>query len=265
MDRFIAVLLSGFVLGSTPGLARAQDAPPVEEDDFKRYTSEAAQAYEAGEYERAAELFEKAYGIRPVSNILYNIARIHEESGNIDMAIEYYDKFVVAPKVENNARKDALERLKTLREVKADQERKEQEAVVAQEETEPPPVVEPEPPVVEPQPRTARTLGWVFLSVGAGSLAASGVIGLLAQGQFSKFQSATSLEERRGASNTGRTQSIVADSLLVTGIVTAVVGGVVLIASGGSAEKARATAHRSWSVTPLVGERAAGMGLEFTF
>lgn len=268
MRRLVANVVVSSLLCSAPALTFAQEpaepAEPVnqEEEEFKRYTAEAAQAYETGDYAKAVELFEKAYEIRPVSNILYNIARIHEEAGNIDGAIAYYDRFVVAPGVEQNARKDAVDRLKTLREVQAvkEGEPREETDVVVVEETPPPPEPEPTPP----QPNTAATLGWVFVGVGGASLVTSGIFGLLAQGNFNDFENATSLEERRSAANAGRTQAVIADSLLVTGIVTGIVGGVVLVASAGGAEKP-ATASSSWSVSPLVGQKSVGMGFELNF
>lgn len=267
MRKTIAALLVGSLLCTSPLTLFAQETPTEQADVFKELTTEAAEAYSAGDYARAASLFQQAYELRPVSNILYNIARIHEEAGNLDEAISYYDQFIVAPNVEQEARRDAVDRLKTLREVKEVQEREEREAA------EPPSEVvvreEPTQPVQPtPQPRdesnAGRTLGWVFVGAGAASLATSGVFALLAQGSHSDFESATTLEERRSAASAGRTQSVVADSLLITGLVTATIGGVVLLVSSGDSDR-DATVDSSWSINPLLGPGGAGAAFNVRF
>jgi tetratricopeptide (TPR) repeat protein len=237
--------------------------------EFKRLTTEASAAYEQGDYARAVELFEKAYELRDVSNILYNIARIHEEAGNIDEAIAYYDQFVVAPGIKQKARKDALDRLKTLREVRAMREGEPEDEPEQETETASttPPTKEPAEPVVTAETSTeqsgARTAGWVLLGVGGASLIGSGVFGLLTQQQYDNFDTATSLEARRDAARAGKTTGIVADSLLITGAVSAIVGGILLLSSatGGDNQQTASTSSRDWAVTPLIGSRAVGVGV----
>ncbi len=250
MKRFAAMLLCAALGAMTPAIAAAQDEPAADLE-FKDLTSEAAQAYEAGEYDRAVSLFKQAYALRNVSNILYNIGRIYEDAGDIDGAIEYYDQFVVAPNVEQASRKDALERLTTLREVQKLQNGEPEPTEV---------VVQPPPPApVEPKPRPARTAGWIFLGVGGASLITSGVFALLTQSQFDKFENAGSLQDRRAAANSGRTNAAVADVMLITGVVTGIVGGVLVIAS--SDPESPSTAVR---VSPVVGN-AWGVGFDVNF
>ena len=270
MRRLVTMLLASSICLTTPILALAQDASAANEEQYDALTTQATAAYEAGDYAKAAQLFQQAYELRAVSNILYNIGRIHEEAGNIDGAIEYYDRFVVAPNVQQAARKDALERLKTLREVKAVRD---QTAVATQEAAEPataPAEAQPAAPASEPvvvveeaEPKKGRALGWALVGVGGASLLGSGVFGVLAQSKFSTFEEATTLQERRDAASAGRTNSVVADSLLVTGLVTAVVGGVVLLVSSGDAEASPESA--AWTVTAVIGRGSAGMGLNLCF
>lgn len=255
MTRWIATLLCASLALTTPVIAVAQEADTAE---FTSLTEQASEAYNSGDYDEAVRLFQKAYDLRPVSNILYNIGRIHEDAGNIDQAIEYYDKFVVAPNVEQVSRRDALDRLKTLREVKAMRDgESETETEVADT---PQPDPQPEP---EPEPNTARALGWVFLGVGGASLITSGVFALLTQSQFDKFEAAMDLESRRSAASAGRTNAVVSDALLVTGAVSAVVGIVFLVASGGGGEKDAATSTNI-KLSPVMGS-AWGVGLDFNF
>lgn len=261
MRRIVATMLVGSLVLTTPCLVTAQEAASAEqEEQFNALTAQATEAYEAGDYVKAAELFEQAYALKPVSNILYNIGRINEESGNIDGAIEFYDRFVVAPNVEQSARRDALERLKTLREVKAVRSGG---AVAEADQTEATPTETVAVAEVEAEPNPAKTLGWVLVGVGGGSLVASGVFGLLAQSRHNAFEEAPTLQERRDAAAAGRTHSVIADSLLITGVVAAVTGTVILLVSAGEAEAAPETA--SWTVSPLVGQKAVGMGLQLSF
>lgn len=273
MRRLVTLLLASSICLTTPLVALAQEDGATAEERYDALTTQAATAYEAGEYAKAVELFEQAYELRAVSNILYNIGRIHEEAGNIDAAIEYYDKFVVAPNVQQAARKDALDRLKTLREVKAvrdgtaaaDATPAPTEAPPAEVSTSTAEAAEPKTVVVvrEEEPKPGRVLGWALLGVGGASLVGSGIFGLLAQSQFSQFEEATTLEGRRDAASAGRTNAVVADSLLVTGFVTAVVGGVVLLMSSGDTDANPETA--AWTVTPVIGRGTAGMGLGLSF
>lgn len=244
----------------TPAAAFAQDDPT--EAQFQDLTAQASAAYDAGDNEKAVTLFKRAYELRPVSNILYNIARIYEESGQIDEAIEYYDKFVVAPNVEKTARRDALDRLKTLREVR---ELKEGDTATADATEDPQPEPQPQPqPAPDPGLSAGQTVGWVFIGVGGASLIGSGIFALLAQSEFNEFEEATSLQDRRQSASQGRTNSIVADTLLVTGAVSAIVGTVFLVTSSGGSDTNPETA-RNFTVSPLLGGDVLGLGLELDF
>ncbi len=271
MTRTLRALVLGASLALlTPVTASAQEESPAESSEFQRITQEANEAYTAGNYDRAVALFEQAFELKPVSNILYNIARIHEDAGNIDAAISYYDRFVVAPNVEQNARRDALDRLKTLREIKEMREaeaRAETEASTPPEEVAQPTTREPRPlpdqePEPAPEPDRMRTLGWVLVGVGGASLVGSGITGLLAQSSYNRFEDAGTLDERRTAARAGRTQSVVADTLLITGLVTGVVGGVLLVVTSGGGESATAS---NWSLSPMLGSHAQGVAFDLRF
>ena len=252
MKRFVTMLLCASLAVTVPTGVFAQEESSAE---FTDVTRQASEAYEAGDYDRAIRLFERAYELRPVSNILYNIGRIHEDAGNIDEAIEYYDQFVIAPNIEQTSRRDALDRLKTLREVKAMRDGGGETSTE---------VVETSPPASAPPAasgsNTMRTVGWVFVGVGGASLITGGVFALLAQSEFDDFDSATSLADRRAAASAGRTNAVVADSLLIFGGVSAIVGGVFLIASSGGSDTASSAAR----VSPVVGN-AWGVSLDFNF
>src|SRR5262249_34065618 len=66
------------------GAARAQSrGNPVE-----KLASDAAIAYRGGDYQRAAQLLERAYKMQPVSALLYNLAKAYEKLGDEDKAAQ---------------------------------------------------------------------------------------------------------------------------------------------------------------------------------
>lgn len=249
----LTLLLLTSLAFAAPSVVLAQDGPAAEEEAYRDLTAQATAAYEAGDYAKAVDLFQQAYALRPVSNILYNIGRIYEDMGDIDNAIKYYDQFVVSPNVEQTSRRDALERSKTLREVRQLQQGEPEEP---QEQVATTPAPTPAP---APRSNLGRTLGWTFLGVGGASLIGAGVFGLLTQEQHSRFEDASSLQDRRDAASAGGSLAVVADTMLIVGAVSAITGGVLLIASTGGDESARMT------VTPLVGQHAWGLGLDMNF
>ena len=83
----------------------------------KKYAREATKAYADGNYELALAKFEQAYAEDANPALLYNMGRVYENQANFDAAIESYKRFVVSPDVDQDARADALDRIKTLNEV----------------------------------------------------------------------------------------------------------------------------------------------------
>src|SRR5438046_1293943 len=59
----------------------------------ERLAREASIAFRGADYQRAVELLERAYQIRQVANILYNIARSYDKLGQTDKAVEYYRRY----------------------------------------------------------------------------------------------------------------------------------------------------------------------------
>lgn len=102
----------------------AESAPAFEIDESlteeeraveaKRLFRDGVQAFDRGEYERAAELFEHAYAYVPDRHALvYNAARAHEHAGHCCRARELYQSFV--DNEEDNPQADAMrERLESM-------------------------------------------------------------------------------------------------------------------------------------------------------
>lgn len=85
----------------------------------KKYAREAGKAYADGDYDTALEKFTAAYQQDANPAILYNMGRVYENKAEFQEAIEQYKLFVTSPDVDQDARADALDRIKTLNEVLA--------------------------------------------------------------------------------------------------------------------------------------------------
>ena len=140
--RFAVV---GLVLGALAGAGRAHAESP--EQQVERLAAEAVNAYKGADYKRAVELLQRAYDIRQVPALLYNMAKAYDKLGDIDHAYDSYRQYANSAAADPKLKARAEARLALLTEEKR-QKAAEQRAVET-----PPPVVEKPPPVVEaPRP-----------------------------------------------------------------------------------------------------------------
>lgn len=109
--HFLSMILLAIFITLSFGFSAT--AKPIKD---KRVTAAAA-AYENGEFDKALELFQAAYADDPQSSYLYNIGRVHESNANYPSAIEYYTKFIQTPGSDEDARTDAGERIKNIKEL----------------------------------------------------------------------------------------------------------------------------------------------------
>ena len=98
---------------TTSAIATAPDGDPEE------LSAQAVERFEAKDYDGAVELFEQAYAVDPQPNYLFNIGRVYEEKGDLEKAVEFYQRFVGQSGVDLESRQAATERLKVLREAVA--------------------------------------------------------------------------------------------------------------------------------------------------
>ena len=84
----------------------------------KSIVKEAAAAYDKGDYDTALEKFNKAYNDdNSQTSLLYNIGRVYESKADYANAIEYYKQFLAVSGSDEDARDDALERIKKCNEI----------------------------------------------------------------------------------------------------------------------------------------------------
>lgn len=250
-----------------PGQASGQAAGDEADADgsYESLTKQAAKAYRNKDYDGALELFEQAYAAKQVPNLLYNMGRIHEKRGDFDAAIEYYEEFVTKPGVDIKARRDALGRLKTLREVVAlRQEGEDVDEEEIQDKHEDRDLVEAVEPEAQRAPKVTRNYvpAWVTLGAAVAAYGTSGYFALRARDANDDFESATNREDRRDASSRGETASIVADSTLAAGMLLTGVSVYFFLSPPTEEAPADGTAIH---LSPQLGTDGAGVSLNMTF
>jgi len=229
-------------------LARADSRPnPVE-----KLASDAANAYRAGDYGRAAQLLERAYKIQPVSALLYNLAKAYEKLGDEEKAADLYSRYAAADDADPRLKQKAEARVAALQPPpprprprpkapppepaeKEQPAEREQPAEKEPPKPAPPPatVEKPAPPAKPPAPpespevrakRRDKTLGIALTAVGGGALLSA--IGLSANVLVLKGQFDGTLDEptKLDRYNTALPQAIAADVLYAAGVVAVAVG-----------------------------------------
>lgn len=232
--------------GVTQEPAPAQAAQPTAESDTEAEAPEVAQAaalseeavtrFDAKDYDGAIERFSAAYNLDPNPNYLFNIGRVYEESGNLETAIEYYERFIQQPGVELESRKFASERLKDLREITASRKQPETEAA-PQPQPEAPQPATPVDVEQKPKRQPLELAGYGFLATGLAAGIAGGVFGGLAMNKRNSLATTSGFESRQDAIAAGERNALLADILLVSGGVL-VVAGVAMVAVGVRKRKA---------------------------
>ncbi len=109
LTRLVLVALLLGLLCPKAAHARGDGATEVE-----RLNAEARVAYGAADYARAVELFEKAYQIRQVANLLYNAAKAYEKLGDLEKAAAMYHRYLDSTDSDPPLRAKAEARLKVI-------------------------------------------------------------------------------------------------------------------------------------------------------
>jgi len=126
---------------------------------------EGVSAYGKREYAQAAAKFKAAFDVIPHADLLFNIARCHEQLNNFSMAVRFYRKYLDTKPVDETA---VIHRVRGLK-----------ERMGPLGEDPPPPIDRMPPPVVDGQD---DGVPWEYMAVGVGviSTALGAVMGLQA-------------------------------------------------------------------------------------
>lgn len=194
--------------------------------------AKARDAYRADDFDRAIELYIEAYETAASPGFLFNIAFVYDRKlGDAELARDYYQRVVAFPGADPEMVARARERLAEL------------EATPRLPRPDPPPGPDPPPerppaaPATPPTPAGGPPTAPMALVIGGGAVFAAGIVtGVVASMTESDFAGEPDLDRRRDLQSAGRTQALVADVLMVTGVVAAGVGAVLWLLDDGGAE-----------------------------
>jgi tetratricopeptide (TPR) repeat protein len=80
--------------GAALGEVRMGDLSPEDQRRARTLLLDAKEAFEQGDYERAQELLEEVYVIFPNPRVLKRLGEAHQNLGNNQLALDYYEQFV---------------------------------------------------------------------------------------------------------------------------------------------------------------------------
>ena len=215
--------------------APASTATPAEQASAAELSAQARERFRAKDYDAAVRLFEQAHTVDPSPNYLFNIGRVYEEKRDLKAAVDYYQRFVMEPRVEIGAREQAVQRLRVLK------------AILNETEPQPPSgsttgtstTTGPTPgvptdraPAGPADPNKGMRLGgYALLGVGGVGMIIGGVFGGLTLAKRSALDDSMIAEDRRSIAHTGKSFAVIADVGLFAGAALAVTGlALVLVA-----------------------------------
>ncbi|MBI5546057.1 MAG: hypothetical protein HY901_19370 [Deltaproteobacteria bacterium] len=263
MPRSIALACLCSLLGVLPsGTAEA-----AEEEDRKieKLVREAQKAYDAGDCKKSAETLQKAFELKAVSKLLFNIARSFEKCGEDEQAIRFYERYVDAGEDTGLVRRasKALERLKQARAARLAEEKRQQEearkveearrdAELAKVATE---KAQAEARASEAEERSRRALAEERRAISRGpspftfGLAGLAVVGLgtgiafgaMANGAKGDYSASTNLAAKQSLRSTAEQRALVADLSLGIAAASAVGATVLFFLTTSGAEPAPVT------------------------
>ena len=284
--RMSWVLVLGLAVAPLAAQAKSTDA------EVSRLAKQSQSQYQAGDYTGAAETLLKAYELKPVSRLLFNIAKTYEKADNADQAMRFYQRYIDASDAEPELVRQAsraIERLRMLQDTKkaadqkaADQKAADQKAeedkLAAQkadlekqkeqaEKDEADRQARANELAAQPPPKKSRAVPYTLIGVGGAAVAGGVVLGLTANSLASDEKASTDPIAKPDLRNQAKSRALVADIAYGVGV-AALATGIILIATepkapapaDGSVSAGSGTTH---SFTPqlLIFDRGAGVAL----
>lgn len=213
--------------------------------EFDRLVHSAVDAYDAGRYDEAIAALERAYAIRPLPRVLYNLGRAHDQAGRFSTAADYYRRFLgtapdtaaaaVAREALQTAERRANEQRTAEAQRQAEAEAQRQAETVARQRAE----LEAQRQAEAEHRRRILSAGFAPRRVtvpvavlwgiaGAGAITGA-VLGGLALSAQSDFDASRQGNDRATAYDTGTATALGADIALGTAIVAGVTGLVLFL------------------------------------
>jgi tetratricopeptide (TPR) repeat protein len=215
-----------FLSAGLGGAARAETS----EQEVERLSNEAVDAYKGARFQKAVELLTRAYAIRPLTPLLYNLAKAYDKLGDGDNAYANYKKYVDSGEADAKLEEKARARIAFYEpQMKKKQEEEEARKKAVEKPEKPPGPTAEEIAAQEEQKRQkARTLDLI----GGAALAVVGLagigtgVGLYAgvSGQHDQFAGSTDETMKRQLAQSASTLGLVST-------IAYAVGGLAVVAS----------------------------------
>ncbi len=255
---------------------RASAQAPDAAGDPEALSAAAVERFQEKDYDAAVDLFEQAYAVDPQPNYLFNIGRVYEEKGDLEKAVEHYQRFLGQSGVDLESRQEATKRLKVLREALAELESTKpkdeppKDDVTTDTPPEDEPVADEGDAKADKRKKTLRITGYALMGAGGLGLVLGGVFGGLASGSVKDAEADPFVDRQEAFRERARTQAHVADAMFITGGVLAAAGLVLVLTTLGGKKKdpkadvaAKAARRAVWS--PVAGPRHVGLGVTGRF
>lgn len=228
--------------------AHAGEAPPKEPTARAEWLSARAEtAFSEGRFADAIKLYLDAWEAVPSAAILYNVAFIYDRRlEDPELAIQYYDRAASAADADPGLVEKARARVAVIR---------------AERNKKPPPK---DPPPEEPPPLEGQGPRWgpILVMGGGGAMFVAGVaMGFVASSTEDDFKAATTASAKRSLQDSGRTEALVADVLMIGGVLTAA-GGVVWYLLDRDEPALSVEVTTGLRLEPLFVKGGAGLSLE---
>lgn len=214
--------------------AQAAELTSTQQDRFDELVGQAVELYSAGRYEKAIELFEKAFAVNDEPELLYNIARCYERLAVPKEAVEAYERFLESPGTTGELRTKALENIASLRrEIAALEASKQYDQPQTGQEPQTADVGDTtfSPGITENDQPTSllKVMGWTLMGVGGAGIITGAIFGGLAAGDRQKYDDADFDEARVGYRDDLERNALIFDIAFFGGVGLAAVGTTLLI------------------------------------
>lgn len=214
--------------------------------NFNRLVKEAERLYEAGKYKNSAERLIEAYAYSPHPRIIYNIARAYDQAGELDLALEYYQRYVgskegtdptllkrsalsidrvrgLIAQRDAEQKKQAEEQARVEAEAKAAREKAERETAAKKQAEEELRAREIASAKARASARsTSRIAAYALGGVAVAGLATGTIMGLQANSTKGRFTQAETVADKERFAGQTKTNALIADAGFGIGVAAAI-------------------------------------------
>lgn len=213
-------------------LSQAQPAPAANNlARAKRLFKRAEKQFAAGDYQKALELYQKAYDNKPLPTFHLNIGQCYNNLEQYEKAIHHYRKYLELSKNPRH-RQDAENLIELSQKALDDQKRQAEEVEAMAQEVEPEPPA-PSQPALTPQPqpqekpsgrlRLRPLYFWSGVGLTSAMLLTGTITGALALGKSSEFKDpATPADRLRDLKDSGESLRTASTTTFAIGAVAAI-------------------------------------------